>query len=245
MVKVIEVSANGVLNLNVWQRIGASDRVLQWIEHGVDLMFSSVPEQCHLKNRIAKHEFKFVSSEIKRLLSQGAIKQSEYKPHCILPLTCVPKKNKKLRLVLDCRHINVNIDTPKFSQEGIDCVAQSIQEGDLLCTVDLQHGIHHLGIHTDYQKYLGFCWQGKFYVWTVLPFGVKCAPFIFNKCLRPVVGFLRQNGLRVVLFVDDFFQMAQPRLATDHLDFLLDTLSQLGWKINQEKSQLIPQTSAI
>ena len=49
---------------------------------------------------------------------------------------------------------------------------------------------------------------------------------------------MRENGLRVALFVDDFFQMMKRFYATDHRDFLLQTLKELGWSINLKKSQL-------
>lgn len=83
-------------------------------------------------------------------------------------------------------------------------------------------------------------WNGKYYIWCVLPFGVSCAPYYFNKILRPVIAFHRQNNIRTVIFVDVFFQIAHEYCSTGHKDFLLDTLEQLGWIVNHEKSQLVP-----
>ena len=40
-----------------------------------------------------------------------------------------------------------------------------------------------------------------------------------------------------------FFQMAQKLFAQGHKELLLDTLSDLGWSINRDKSQLTPATS--
>ena len=65
--------------------------------------------------------------------------------------------------------------------------------------------------------------------------------YFFNKTLRPIVVFL-QNGLRNALFVDDFFLMVQQNLATDHRDFLLQKLDELGWQMNFQKSSLEPST---
>lgn len=89
------------------------------------------------------------------------------------------------------------------------------------------------------------CWRGQFYVWKVLPFGVKLAPFVFNKILRLVISHLRCAGLRTSLFVEDFFQMASPQLAIQHREILLNTLQRLGWDINLEKSQLKPSTTGV
>ena len=76
----------------------------------------------------------------------------------------------------------------------------------------------------------------------MLAFGIKSAPFYFNKVLRPVVKFLRNQGIRNTVFVDDFLLMMQKLCATDHIEFALNTLEELGWDINFEKSVLIPST---
>ena len=70
-------------------------------------------------------------------------------------------------------------------------------------TFDLKSGYHHIDIHPDYQTYLGFAWEGKFYVFTVLPFGLSTACYVFTKVLRPVVKHVRAQGIRIVLYLDD------------------------------------------
>lgn len=175
----------GKLKVEAWRKIGASDTVLDWIENGVRVKFIKAPHATCLSNRVQgiTNEL-FVDAEISRLGQEGAIKECVgWKPQCVLPITVVPKKNNKKRLVLDCRHTNEFIHVPKFSQEGIESVAQQIQEGDLVVSVDLKQGFRHVGLHVSCQTYFGMCWRNRFYVWTVLPFGAKMSPFIFNKCL--------------------------------------------------------------
>ena len=43
----------------------------------------------------------------------------------------------------------------------------------------------------------------KYFCFTVLPFGLSSAPYIFTKCLRPLVKFWRFNGVKIVVFLDD------------------------------------------
>jgi hypothetical protein len=40
-----------------------------------------------------------------------------------------------------------------------------------------------------------------------LAFGITTGPYIFSKCLRPLVKFWRENGVKVVLYIDDGFGM--------------------------------------
>ena len=228
------------LNVNAWCRIGAHETVLKWIDEGVPLHFDTEPAPCYFENRVfGRKEEEFVTSEISKLLNRGAIRQvSKEAIHCVLPLRCMPKKQNKHRLVLDCRHVNQSIICPTFSQEGIQTVTDIIQEGDKIISIDLENGFHHVPVQFCDQKYLGFRWKNRYFVWTVLAFGIKCAPYYFNKVLRPVVCFLRENGIRNALFVDNFLILMRALCVTDHRDFVIHTLTDLGWSINFEKSVL-------
>ena len=166
------------------------------------------------------------------------------KPKCVLPLSCVPKKNGKSRLVLDCRHINSCIQCPSFQQEGIPAVEALIQANDELFTVDLKDGFYHIEVHPSFRTYLGIKWKNQYYVWSVLAFGISIAPYYFNKVVRVMVVYLCENNIRIAPFIDDFLGMVRPKLFTDHQDFVLHTMQELGWQVNYEKSMLNRSTVA-
>lgn len=227
------------LNWEAYQKIGAPTQVIEWLQEGIKIPFKTEPISLTLPNYITsiKHE-KFIDEEIKSLLESNTIRKVDFKPYCVHPLKCVPKKKNKLRLVTDCRQINLHIDTPTFTQEGIAGVAELIKPEDDLFSVDLKSGFHHVPIHRDYWKYFGIQWRGQYYVWTFFPFGVSCAPYFFYKVVRPVVVYFRENFIRISPFVDDFLSMSQPAFTTDQRDFILQTFTELGWEINWEKSEL-------
>ena len=56
---------------------------------------------------------------------------------------------------------------------------------------DFKNDYHHIGIFDSHQTYLGFSWGNKgatkYFVFTVLPFGLSSAPFAFTKEVRPLV----------------------------------------------------------
>ena len=149
----------------------------------------------------------------------------------------------KLRLVLDCKYVNDFIQCKSFTQEDIGSVAEQIEEEDHLILIDLKDGFHHVFIKKEHHKFICTYWKGKFNQWVVLPFEVKCASFYFNKIIQPVVKFLRENNLCCSLFVDDFLLMVKKRFATDHKDFMLHALQDLGWSVNWEESKLELGTS--
>ena len=140
--------------------------------------------------------------------------------------------------------MNSYCETQSFQYEDINTVLEVVQPKDKLVTVDIKSGFHHIPVSVEAQKYLGFCWGGRTYSWTVLPFGLCVSPYYFCKTLRPVISYLRQLGLRAVLYVDDFLLCADAEHIEAHTTVLLDTLKRLGLQVNWEKSSLAPACTA-
>ena len=228
-------------SITQWKQIGSPEFVLSWISQGIPLDFVHTPPAFSLKNpRLTEKEALFVDQEIKDLKRCGAIRQCRPGeiPYCVSPIKTVPKKGNQLRLIHDLREVNKYIVVPKFSNEGIDVVKNLIKCNDYMITVDLQSGFHHCHIKKEFQKYLGFYHKGFYYVWCVLPFGLKSSPYYFHKFLRPVVKYLRENNLRLVLYVDDCILMSPKKFCADHKDLLLNTFNDLGLQVNVAKSHL-------
>lgn len=225
-----------------WISIGASDQVLNWILQGVILPIDSDIPCFSLPNHVLTREQElFITNELKQLLQAGLIRKVAHRPHCVSPIGCVSKKSGSFRLIADLREVNNYSNVEKFVNEGIDTVIDIVESDDYGVTVDLKSGFFHVPVHKSSQTYLGFEWQGSFYVWCVLPFGYCGSPYYFNKVLRPVVTYLRQNGLRVSVYVDDFINLAKLNKIHEDRDFMIKTLEDLGWHINYEKSQLEPK----
>ena len=176
----------------------------------MSLLFKSKAEACFHSNRVfSDRQVSFLDEETRKLVNAGTIRPVQHKPRCVLAMSCVPKKNKKLHLVVNCRPVNNHTDCPSFTQEGILAVSQLIEKDDQLVTVDLKNGNHYVPVAKEYQKYLGIFCRGQYYVWQALPVGVSCAPYFFHKCLQPVVHFLREQNIKVSPFVDNILLMAQ------------------------------------
>ena len=106
-----------------WVNIGTNETVLNWIKNGVTLPFIKDQDHLYARNHfVNKVQKQFITSEIKSLLSRGAISQVDYVPFCVNPIGCVPKKGNKWRLITDLRQLNQNIKCPYFKNESIDTV---------------------------------------------------------------------------------------------------------------------------
>ena len=166
------------------------------------------------------------------------------KPKCVHPLNVVPKKNGKLRLILDLRHVNKFLHQFKFKYESLADAAMLMHQHDLLCSADLTNGYWQLRMRPDTFEYLGFEWEGDFYVFKVLPFGLSTAPFVFAQTMRAFSAFLRNKGFRLLNYLDDFLFILGPNKghAETQMRALLGWFQQAGLCVNESKSVLQPCT---
>ena len=62
-------------------------------------------------------------------------------------------------------------------------------------------------------KYSSFSWSEdgvtKYYVFTVLVFGLATTPSVFTKVVKVLVGYWRGCGIRIFSFIDDFLGVHQ------------------------------------
>ena len=165
-------------------------------------------------------------------------------PYCCNPLTV--SEGNKLRLVLDLRHVNLFTLENKFKYEGIDIVRKLFEQGYYFCTFDLKSGYHHVSIHPDHHKYLGFSWVYKsgitrYFLFTVLPFGLNTASYLFTKLLRPLVKRWRGFGIRSAIYLDDgIYGSTSAQNTVSHTSLITSDLDSAGLTINYPKSVLIP-----
>ena len=112
-------------------------------------------------------------------MSKGCVARVGEKPLVVNPLTVALNKAGKPRLVLDCRHINKHLFQFKFKYENSEVAKTMFEVGDHLFSFDLKSAYHHVVICPDFFTFLGFQWEGKYYVFHVLPFGLATAGYIF------------------------------------------------------------------
>ena len=90
---------------------------------------------------------------------------------------------------------------------------------------------------------LDFSWdfQGetRYYIFTVLPFGLSAAPYIFTEILRPfiLVGWWRANGVYIAVFLEDGWSIDNDyNLAEITARRVRSNIHQTGFIINSDKS---------
>lgn len=178
------------------------------MEHGYSLPFAEAPpEPIWLKNNNSAYLHRnFVQEAIDELVQSYRVIEVLEPPLVINPLSVSVQSNGKKRLILDLRHVNKALVKQRVKYDDWK-VAMSYFRKDsfMIFFFDLKSGYHHIEIGSSDQCYLGFAWQSdnqetKFYVFTVLPFGLSTAPHIFTKSLKPLVKHWRYQGIHIAFF---------------------------------------------
>ena len=236
------VAATLKSKVSYWENtLEASPFVLDIIKEGYRIPFTSEPPPSYDKNNAsATRNREFVEKSIKELLADGRIRETKIKPHNVNPLSV--SEGQKLRLVLDLRNVNPYVNNVKFKYEGLKTASDLLEKDDFMATFDLKNGYHHIPIDENFQGYLGFAWtfadgSTKFYVYTVLPFGLSSASYVFTKFTRPLIKKWRAAGIKNIMYLDDGIIIAP---TSDTAKQICETIRQdlkgAGVTLNEEKT---------
>jgi len=112
--------------------------------------------------------------------------------------------------------------------EGIHMLRDLLRKGGFMVKIDLKDAYFTVPVWKNHQTFLRFVWKETMYEFACLPLGLASAPRVFTKLMKPVVGLLRQLGIRLVVYLDDMLIMAQSRDLARHASTALDLLQGLG-----------------
>jgi len=157
--------------------------------------------------------------------------------HCVLPLGVAVNSVSKLRLIWDGRHVNEYLTITKFKMETLQSEGRTLFDSARFGgSVDISGAYHHVDMHPSAFPYLGFEWEGEFYRFVVLPFGLATAPRIFTLVMSHTVRFLRSIGVNLLIYLDNTIfaaSTAKGALCMGHK--LLATFPKFGWIIQPLK----------
>ena len=238
------VKGNLRRNLEFWKRIGTSRFILNVIERGYMLPFLSLPEPAVFRNnRSSLAHAEFVEDAIRELVESGRILEVGVSPLVVNPLSVSVQPSGKKRLILDLRYINKCLRKMRVKYEDWKIALSYFMTEAFMFSFDLKSGYHHIEIFESHQTYLGFSWKHgssnftKFYVFTVLPFGLASAPHIFTKTLKPLEKHWRHQGICIAIFLDDGWGIERDRQACSSIaKEVKSDLGEAGFITNDEKS---------
>ncbi|KAL1259013.1 hypothetical protein QQF64_009590, partial [Cirrhinus molitorella] len=123
-------------------------------------------------------------------------------------------------------------------------IVSCVHHQDWFAAIDLKDAYFHVSILPRHRPFLRFAFEGRAYQYKVLPFGLSLSPRVFTKVAEGTLSPLWQKGIRILNYLDDWLIIAHSRdQLCEHRDLVLRHLSQLGLRVNREKSKLSPVQS--
>ena len=218
--------------------------MLAWVEHGYQMEWGPegpAPSSSAPNQPSALAHAGFVDEQVSEMLAAGAIAWEAVQPWVVSPLSVVPKANGKFRLILDLRRVNSHLAGVTFRMESLTALTEIASPGDWMISVDQTQGYYHVAMHRAAHQYMGFEWRGQFYTFRVLPFGLATAPRCFAKVMGVLVRHWRQEGIRMLAYLDDWLFLAgSPAEARRVARMVLADCAQAHIAVNRGKSQLDP-----
>ena len=152
---------------------------------------------------------------------------------CLSPVFLVPKCSGKFRMILNLKRINLHISPAHFRMETLGSILPLLMPGDWTASIDLKGCLS--------PRPYRACIKGPVRLYSGrkhVP-GLRPAPRLFTRLVACMAAFLRQRGLRLFCYLDDWLLAAKSQdLLSRQLHFLLQTVQALGFLVNWEKSEL-------
>ena len=125
--------------------------------------------------------------------------------------------------------------------ESLKKLLPLIHRNEWAATIDLSDAYLHVPVAQSSQRLLGFTIGKKTFVYQVLPFGLWSSPRVFTLIVRSVAAALRQRGIQIFCYLDDWLLLApSEQTLRDQLQTTVSLVTGLGFLINWEKSEVNP-----
>ncbi len=186
-----------------------------------------------------------VDQYIRKAVSLGKVKgpmMREQLPEAQVRFGVIEKPHQpgKYHLVVDLSHpeglsVNDGIESDLCSLQytSVDAAVTRVlanrQQEVMLAKFDIESAYRTVPVHPEDRHLLGMVWKGCLYIDTVLPFGLRLAPKIFNALADALQWMLEGEGLDTLHYLDDFLVIGERgRPASRSIQLALNGCSQEG-----------------
>ncbi|KAH9697760.1 hypothetical protein KPL71_023744 [Citrus sinensis] len=176
--------------------------------------------------------------ECSQLLAQGLIEPTSSQWAC--QAFYVEKHSEivrgKKRLVIDYQPLNMFLQDDKFPLPRRQSMFTFLKNAQIFSKFDLKSGFWQLGIEPSERYKTAFCISNAHFQWTVLPFGLKTAPSIFQKSMVQIFQPILHHAL---IYIDDILLFSGSH--DEHCQLLTqfyDILQSHGIMLSAKKSTI-------
>lgn len=227
-----------------WKELQASQTLIQIIQNFRIPFNAKVPL---IIPNLLNHHFQTPKSPtmdrvINQMLQENVLEPVALSPSFVSQIFLIPKRDRTFRPIFNLKNLNFFVTVRKFRLINVQKISNFLQPRDWLVKIDLLNAYFHLSVTEKHRRFLRLIYDQKLYQMTCLPFGLACAPKTFAMLTNWIAQLLRDRGIRVIVYLDDFLLANQdPLELVRQAQKTVSLLEYLGWKVNYPKSTLTPQ----
>ena len=176
--------------------------------------------------------FEEAKRQIEVLIAAGWIRPSKSPWAC--GLTFARKKNGELRMCLDLRQLNLRLQDQTCLMPKITDLLAQFKGKKVFSSIDVKSGYWNVEISEEDREKTAFLTPWGLFEWNRMPFGIKTAPFIFQRAMKKVFA-----GLDFVLvYLDDIVVLSDNENEhAEHLKEVFKRLQEYNIKVRLDKCQ--------
>ncbi len=204
-----------VRSLRAWLALPSPSRwLIRTIRLGYAIQFARRPPKfrgVHFTS-VKAVDTHVLRAEIAVLLAKDAIElvpPADMRSGFYSPYFIVPKKSGGLRPILDLRVLNRSLHKLPFKMLTQKRIFECIRPWDWFAAIDLKDAYFHVSILPRHRPFLRFAFEGRAYQYKVLPSGLALSPRVFTKVVEGALVPMREQGVRIFNYLDDWLILAQ------------------------------------
>ena len=188
-----------------WSELTSDKSILSWVA-GVTIDFENDIDQWRepVPIKFPPHEKVLIDNEVEKLCKKGIIEKTvPTKGQFVSNIFFRPKKDGSIRLILNLRNLNLDVEYHHFKMETLNHAIQLMSPNCYMASIDLKDAYYTVPVKKSQRQYLRFWWNNVLYQFTCLPNGLAEAPRKFTKLLKIPFKYLRERGHANSAYIDD------------------------------------------
>ncbi|CAH0551341.1 unnamed protein product [Brassicogethes aeneus] len=212
-----------------WESLGAPEHILKIIK-GYRVPFIKKPPLTRLIKKIST-SFRTLGmkTEINNMLKEKVLEESQFSTGFLSKMFPRHKQNGKIRPIFNQKGLNKFLSPKKFGLISHLKVPQFLQREDFMAKIDIHQAYLHIAISPPHRRFLSMLFEEKLLQMTCLSFGLSTAPQTFAKLSNWIASQLRDLGIRIIVYLDDFLLANQNRKVLGQQIQLTKKSSQPPW----------------
>lgn len=199
-------------------------------EANIVLKSDAIPKY-HKARSVPFHYKEKIESAINEMVDSGIIEPIKY-GNWAFPIVPVIKDNNKVRICVDFKYLNTQINADQFPLPKIDDILASLGSCKFISKLDLKNAYLQIAVNKKSQDYLVMNTHLGLFKFKRLPFGLASAPAIFQRFMTEL--FKGIDG--VLCYLDDIIIVGETKEQHDkRLKSVLQRLKRRNVLLNKAK----------